>query len=178
MLDIAQNKYLHEEIFTLLIVLLFFFLRYFLKKIIRKSARINNSIENRTNLIIKYVSILLTVFLILAIIIIWGVKKDQLFVFFSSLFTVIGVAFFAQWSLLSNITAGIILFFSFPFKIGDIIKIHDKDFPIEAEIINIKAFYVLLITSEGEKITYPNNLLIQKGISLLKTSFEEKDFFD
>ena len=44
-----------------------------------------------------------------------------------------GVAMFAQWSILSNITSGIILFFSFPFKIGDLILIHDKDFPIEAD---------------------------------------------
>jgi hypothetical protein len=28
------------------------------------------------------------------------------------------VYMFAQWSILSNITSGIILFFSFPFKIG------------------------------------------------------------
>ena len=58
------------------------------------------------------------------------------------------------------------LFFFFPFRIGDTIKIHDKDFPIEAEIEDINAFHVLLVTAEGEKITYPNNLLLQKGISV------------
>jgi hypothetical protein len=61
---------------------------------------------------------------------------------------------FATWSILSNITAGVILFFFFPFRIGDTIKIHDKDFPIEAEIDDINAFHVFLITAEGEKITY------------------------
>jgi small-conductance mechanosensitive channel len=62
---------------------------------------------------------------------------------------------FAQWSILSNITSGI-LFFSFPFKI-DIIRIHDKDFPIVAEIEDIRAFHVALKTKEGEMIIYPNN---------------------
>jgi small-conductance mechanosensitive channel len=58
---------------------------------------------------------------------------------------------FAQWSILSNITSGVILF-SFPFKIGDIIKIHDKDFPITAEIEDILAFHVSLRTADGEMI--------------------------
>ena len=31
-----------------------------------------------------------------------------------------------------------------PFKIGDKIKIIDKEFPIEGEIEDIKAFYILL----------------------------------
>ena len=81
--------------------------------------------------------------------------------------TVIGVAFFAQWSILSNITAGIIVFFSSPFRIGDTIKILDKDYPIEAKIIDIKSFYTLLKTTEGEQISLPNNLLLQKGIVIV-----------
>ena len=48
------------------------------------------------------------------------------------------------------------------------IKIHDKDFPIIAEIEDIRAFHVSLITEEGEMIVYPNNLLFQKGISIIK----------
>lgn len=94
------------------------------------------------------------------------------------MFTIVGVAAFAQWSLLSNITAGIILFFSFPFKIGDHIKILDKDFPISGEIIDIKAFYILIKTDENETVTYPNNLLMQKGISVLNNHSEEKEFTD
>jgi small-conductance mechanosensitive channel len=93
--------------------------------------------------------------------------------------TVVGVALFAQWSILSNITSGIILLFSFPFKIGDYIRIHDKDFPIEAEIDDIRAFHTLLKTRDGEIITYPNTLLLQKGISIIKnTDFENKEFMD
>jgi small-conductance mechanosensitive channel len=53
------------------------------------------------------------------------------------------------------------LFFSFPFKIG-YNPIHDKDFPIVAEIEDIRAFHVALKTKEGEMIIYPNNLLFQK----------------
>lgn len=178
MLDLFQNKYLHEEISTLIAIIVFIFFRYFFAKGIRKYAKINQSLEHRTNLVIKYINLLLSLLAIITIIIIWGVKKDQLFLFISSIFTVVGVAAFAQWSLLSNITAGIILFFSFPFRIGDHIKILDKDYPITGEIIDIKAFYILIKTEENEIVTYPNNLLMQKGISVLTFPSEEKEFFD
>lgn len=178
MLNLFQNKYLHEEISTLVVIIVFLILRYFLAKGIRKYAKTKESFEHRTNLVIKYVNILLSLLTVITIILIWGVKKDQLFLFTSSLFTIVGVAAFAQWSLLSNITAGVILFFSFPFKIGDHIKILDKDFPISGEIIDIKAFYILLKTDENEFITYPNNLLMQKGISVLQNYPEEKEFTD
>ena len=43
----------------------------------------------------------------------------------------------------------------------------DKDYPIEAKIIDIKSFYTLLKTEEGEQISLPNNLLLQKGIVIV-----------
>ena len=96
----------------------------------------------------------------------------------SSITTVVGVAMFAQWSILSNITSGIILFFFFPFRIGDVIQVHDKDFPIQAEIEDIKAFHIYLKTTDGQRITYPNNLLLQKGISIIRQEVDDKEFTD
>lgn len=178
MLKIIENPYLHEEILTIIVLIVFLILKSVIAKIVKKYATLNESLEHRTNLIIKYINILLGVLAILSIVIIWGVKRDQILLFISSVFAVVGVASFAQWSILSNITAGIVLFFSYPFKIGDIIKIHDKDFPIEAEIEDIKAFYILLKTIDGETITYPNNLLMQKGISVIKKHRDLTDFTD
>ena len=61
------------------------------------------------------------------------------------------------------------MFFSFPYKIGDKIKIHDKDSPIDNVIIeDIKAFQLHLRTDKGELVTYPNNLFLQKPVTLLK----------
>ena len=114
-----------------------------------------------------------------SLIIIWGVETKDIFIALSSITTVVGVAMFAQWSILSNITSGIILFFSFPFKIGDIILIHDKDFPIDqAEIEDIGAFHIYLKTKDGQMIIYPNNLLLQKGVSIVKHPTENIDFTD
>ena len=178
MFELINNPYLDQEIATIVVLFLYFILRVSSKKLVRKYATLNEVLEHRSNLVIKYIYLLLGILAFISIVIIWGVKKDQIFLFISSVFAVAGVASFAQWSILSNITAGIIIFFSYPFKIGDKIKIHDKEYPIEGEIEDIKAFYVVLKTSDGELITYPNNLLMQKGISVVNKPVEEKEFFD
>lgn len=172
------EAYIKEEIATGVVLLLTLFLRYFIAKIVRRFARISEIIEHRTNLVIKYINILIAIIAIVALFVIWGVKPQNVILVISSLFAVIGVAMFAQWSILSNITSGVILFFSAPFRIGDTIRIHDKEFPVEAEIEDIRGFHTYLKTKEGELITYPNSLLLQKGITIVKNPIEEKEFFD
>lgn len=172
------DDFTREVIATGILIIVVILLRIIVAKLVRRYAKSSQSIEHRTNLVIKYIHILIHILSIFSIIIIWGVQTKDIFIAFSSITTVVGVAMFAQWSILSNITSGVILFFSFPFKIGDIIKIHDKDFPIEAEIEDIHAFHIYLKTKDGEMITYPNNLLLQKGISILKGHYDEKEFMD
>lgn len=172
------NDYIKEIISSGILLAVVILLRFLSTKLVKKYSRISDVLEQRTNLVIKYISVLLTTITIIALFIIWSVKTDYLMTTLSAVVTVIGVAFFAQWSILSNITSGIILLFSFPFKIGDIIRIHDKDFPIEAEIDDIRTFHTLLKTKDGELITYPNNLFLQKGISIVNNFYEQKDFTD
>ncbi|AWG22037.1 mechanosensitive ion channel protein MscS [Flavobacterium faecale] len=167
-----------ELISTGIVILAIIVLRLIVSFGVRKFVKTTHRIEHRTNLVIKYLDLLINIIAFLALIIIWGVQPKDIIIAVSSFTTVVGVAMVAQWSILSNITAGIILFFSFPFKIGDIIKIHDKDFPIIAEIEDIKAFHVDLKTKEGEIIVYPNNLLLQKGISILKRDYQDTEFTD
>ena len=173
-----SHEYTRELISTGILIILLILLRIISSKLVRRYAKSNQTIERRTNLVIKYIHLLINILAIIALIIIWGVQTKDIFIALSSITTVVGVAMFAQWSILSNITSGVILFFSFPFKIGDVIKIHDKDFPFEAEIEDIGAFHVYLKTNDGEAIIYPNNLLLQKGISILKNHFEDKEFMD
>lgn len=170
--------YFQETLVTIIIIVLVILLRMITAKLIRRYARHSEILEHRTNLVIKYTFIVINSLGVVALIVVWGVKTDYIFATLSTMLTVIGVAFFAQWSLLSNITSGIILLFSFPFKIGDVIRIHDKDFPIEAEIEDIRAFHTHLRTKDGLIITYPNNLLLQKGISILPGFYDDKEFTD
>jgi small-conductance mechanosensitive channel len=171
------NYYLKEEISTGILLLLVCIARTIVSKLIRKYAKTSQIIERRTNLVIKYINILINILALITLILIWGVQAKDIFITISSVATVIGVAMFAQWSILSNITSGIILFFSFPFKIGDIILIHDKDFLEEGEIEDIGAFHVTIRSKEGELVIYPNNLFFQKGISIIKKPSNFNDEF-
>jgi small-conductance mechanosensitive channel len=172
------NDFIREIVATGIVVVVIIILRLTVAKLVRRYAKSSAIIEHRANLVIKYINLMITILAIIALILIWGVQRKDIFLTLSSITTVVGVAMFAQWSILSNITSGIILFFFFPFRIGDIIQIHDKDFPIQAEIEDIKAFHVYLKTNKGERITYPNNLLLQKGISIIDTPFDDKEFTD
>ncbi len=162
------NTFYRELIITGIMTLSLTIIRYITILLIKKYAIKSEVLEYRKNLVIKYISVFFTTLFFVSLILIWGVQTEDLFFTLSSVLTVIGVALFAQWSILSNITSGFIVLFSFPFKIGDTIKIHDKDFPIEGEIISIHTFYTLVKTLEGEMVTYPNSLFLQKGVSTLK----------
>ncbi|HMR89229.1 MAG TPA: mechanosensitive ion channel [Saprospiraceae bacterium] len=134
---------------------------------------INNTLKNvqlqraRRKIIIKAIHLFTTIAALILLAAIWGLKQNEIAVFASSVLTVIGIAFVAQWSLLSNITSSIILFFNHPLKIGDQIKILDREYPFEGEISDLTYFYVHLITTEGELITIPNSLLLQKAVSVI-----------
>lgn len=165
--DFATEKYGHI-IATVITLFIFFFLKRFTDSLVKRFGVKSDFPKARIQLVKKYIDFLLWGLLFVVIVSIWGVKPDQIFLFISSILTVIGVAFFAQWSILSNVTAGIIVFFSFPFKIGDRIRIMDKDFPLEAEIKDINSFYTLLKTATREKVSLPNNLLLQKAVVIIK----------
>lgn len=173
--------YFKPALSTAITLVVFLLLRYITHNLIKRYATAAHLSGYRTNLVNKYLDIFMIIIVFVVVYAIWGVDSKNLFAVFSTTFTVIGVALFAQWSILSNITSGIILFFTFPFRIGDVIKIHDKDFPIEARIEDIKAFHTILKTSDNELITYPNNLLLQKSVAIVPEKPEEsedKQFFD
>lgn len=163
-----------ELIATIITIVALFLFRLLLLKTAERVGRRSEIQITRTRLMFKYINILVTIIAAFLLLPSWGIKMSDLSLLFSSVFAVIGVALFAIWSILSNVTAGVILFFSFPYKIGNKIKIHDKDLPVEAVIEDIKAFHLHLRTSEGELITYPNNLILQKAVSLIEKDLEDE----
>lgn len=157
-----------EIIATLFLLGIFIIVWFITVNIIRKVGKKSNINDARIRLIVRYFSITLFLVAVLIESFVLGVNLNTLAVVFSSTFAVLGIAFFAIWSILSNITSGIILFFSFPYKVGDKIKIHDKEFPVEAIIEDIRAFQLHLRLEDGDLITYPNNLILQKPVTLVK----------
>lgn len=95
---------------------------------------------------------------------IWNIDQSQLMVFITSTVTILGIAFFAQWSLLSNMTASLIIFFNHPLKLGEWIQIMDKDYAVEGVLEDITFFFIHIRSVTGELITIPNNIVIQKMV--------------
>lgn len=169
-----------ELLYSLTTLLVMFILKFVSSKAIRKVGKIGEFNQVRTNLIIKYLSAALTITTLAIYTLIWGVNFKDLGVLLSSVFAVIGVALFAQWSILSNITAGVIIFFSYPFKIGNTIRIMDKEISDSPDvnenifvIEDIRAFHLHLRRRNGEILTYPNSLVLQKGVALVSTYNEQ-----
>ncbi|HEY5715867.1 MAG TPA: mechanosensitive ion channel domain-containing protein [Psychromonas sp.] len=135
----------------------------FVKGAVEKLGQIKSVSLYRIHYINKTLQIVITVLFVITFFLILGVEYSQLSVFLSSVFAVIGVALFAQWSILSNITASLIIFFFFPYRVGDRIKVVDKDDDISGIVEEITLFHVL-IRREDELITYPNSLILQKSV--------------
>ncbi len=159
------EQYLPQIIASAIVIALLPISKYITKKITMQYSLIMRKSELRLSQVKQVIFTILNIIFVFLIAVIWGVQPENLLIALSSIFAVIGVALFAQWSILSNVTAGIIMFFTAPFRIGDTIHIIDKDLPIDATIENIKGFYTYLRTEKGELIVIPNNLFLQKMVS-------------
>lgn len=157
-----------ELIATGIVLLFLFIVRIVAHKLVRKIGKKSGINEARINLICRYVSVTLVLIALLIEAFVFGAQLKELTLLFSSIFAVIGIGLFAIWSILSNVTSGIIMFFNFPYKVGDKIEIHDKDFPIQAIIEDIRAFQLHLRLDNGDLVTYPNNLMLQKAVTLVQ----------
>lgn len=159
--------YGHRFVFTLITLVLLIVLRTIVFKTINRVAAKWERLHTRTSLIKKFVNYLSVFLLIILLPLIWGFQPKDVTVFLSSIFAVIGIAFFAQWSILSNITSGIIMFFTFPYRIGDFIKIHDGEDSIYGYIEDIRTFQVIIRSLDDSIVTFPNSMMLQKGVSIL-----------
>ncbi|WP_294344913.1 mechanosensitive ion channel domain-containing protein [Prosthecochloris sp.] len=118
--------------------------------------------DQRLLYIKKFFKVFYVTTLLTSIVLIWGIDLQAALVILSSLFAVVGVGLFANWSILSNITASFIIFFTAPYKIGDTIRIVEGENGTEGRIEDIKMFYLKIRNSNGQIISYPNNLVMQK----------------
>ena len=162
------ETYKSELITTAFVLAILLVIRYIIIMVVTRMGIKSGINKARIQLIGRYVTATLLLLAILIELFVFGAKPEQLAVVFSSVFAVIGIGLFAIWSILSNVTSGIIMFFSFPYKVGDKIQIHDKDFPIEAVIEDIRAFQLHLRLDNGDLVTYPNNLMLQKAVTLIE----------
>ncbi len=159
--------YKYEILATIVSLSILLLVKFIIGRLIHKFSKNKLINENRKKITRKVNNLLFYVLSGVLLAAIWGVESRQLIVFVSSILTILGIGFFAQWSILSNLTAGLILFFNHPVRIGDKIRILDKDFDYKGEITDITGFFLHMKTDNGEILIWPNSKILEKGIEIL-----------
>lgn len=139
-----------------------------LQRIVEKAGVKYAYHKTRIKLIKKVISLLLWLVFIGVLLLVWGIAPSQLVAYVGSLFTVVGIAFLAQWSIVSNITSTLIIFFNHQVNIGDRIVILDKDYQIEGKISDIGIFFIIIKVSENEYVSLPSNVFMQKMVKKIR----------
>ena len=99
-----------------------------------------------------------------------GVSATVLWTALTGFTAVAAVAFFALWSVLSNMFCALLIFTMGPFRLGDTVEvIESADKPgVKGKVISINLFYTTLqdLSEEavGAVLQVPNSLFFQKSV--------------
>lgn len=168
-------KAVNIQIIESLVVVGAYIITYFIVRTIIKNVLKKTQLERgRRKMAIRAVQLFTTLTAIILLTGIWGFKQEQIALFASTILTALGIAFFAQWSLLSNITSSILIFFHHPVKLGDYIKVLHKDYQYEGEVTDMNYFFVHIKTPKDEVITIPNSHFFDRSFSVLDAKKETK----
>ena len=153
---------------SLIVVVVFIITRFIVNWSIRKTWKIRGYVRERFVVVRRATSVLLFIVFGLILSSIWGIEQSEIILFVTSILTVIGIAFFAQWSILSNVTAGLIIFFNNDIRYGEYLTVLEKDMNIRGVVLEIGIMFTRLKTDEGNVVSIPNSVIIQKMISVDK----------
>ena len=128
------------------------------------SSRLKEDMNKRAKVVFH---ILLVLLLIVVLCIVWGVDIRGLLVLASSMIAIAGVALFASWSLLSNITAFFILLGHKAYSQGAEVRVVDGANYLDGRIVEINLFSTVLRTKDNELVMYPNNLIVSRPVIVL-----------
>lgn len=90
---------------TIIIVGSYIILYFIFKTVINNFLKRTRLERSRRKMAIRAVQLFTTMTAIILLTGVWGFKQNEIAMFVSTILTVLGIAFFAQWSLLSNITS-------------------------------------------------------------------------
>ena len=99
-----------------------------------------------------------------------GVSAAVLWTGFTGFVTVAAVAFFAAWSVLSNLFCAILIFSTSPYPVNQVVELNDSaDKPaIKGRVLDIRLVYTtqedVTPQHEGPLLQVPNTLFFQKSL--------------
>src|ERR1051326_4134518 len=90
----------------------------------------------------------------------WGFSVTGLWAFLVSISTVIGVGFLATWTMISNVTANLLIAVLRPSRLGDTIEIIPEN--VKGQVVDRNMMFTALRERAGTTLHVPNNLFFQK----------------
>ena len=156
----------NQYVLALLLIAVYFVGRWLIRTAVRRVGNTKNFIQSRVEHIGAALIYLWSLIGMIGLLAIFAIESDSVAVFLGSVAAFLGVALFAQWSILSNLTSSIIIFFFFPYRVGDSICIYEKDFSVEGRIDEIALFHIILIDVDQRKHSIPNALFFQKAVRI------------
>jgi small-conductance mechanosensitive channel len=156
------RAYAGNIIASLVIIIIYIVARRYTRPKIEESVQQSRLNDESYKIARNSVNAILGTILIALICIVWGLDFRGLLFLSTGILTITGVALFANWSLISNITAFLILLMHSSYRRGNFLRVFDADNYIEGYISEINLFNTKMLTEDREIIIYPNNLLISR----------------
>lgn len=158
---------------TVLVLVFYPMLRRIPAKIFLRGmkAGISPHRKQRARLLLNTIT---SIILICLLLMLWGIELRGLLVVGSSMFALLGVALFAGWSLLSNLTSFLILFTQNDCRVGRWVRVVDGANFLEGEITEMGFMNVQLRSLDGDLVLYPNNLFMTRPVIVLKVPPQPK----
>lgn len=127
--------------------------------------------EKEICLVTAIIRNLLLVIIFLTLLEAVNVPLGNLWTAVSTVIALVAIGFFAVWSVLSHMTAAVVLFFQRPFRPGDNLQLADDNY--EGQVIRTGLFYTLVRDAEGGHSQIPNNILFQRRFRVTKPSVSD-----
>ena len=163
-----MEDYKLQLVQSAILIIVLIFTSSFIQQIIEKAGVKFSYHKTRIKIVKKMMSLVIFLIFVGIFLLIWGIAPSQLAAYLASLFTVLGIAFLAQWSILSNITSTLVIFFNHQVSIGDTIEILDKDYQIEGKVSDIGIFFIIIKLNSNEYVSLPSNVFMQKMVKKIK----------
>lgn len=155
-----MSTHITELVITVLIAVIYIILDRFSTPKLKKGADQSHLIDGGATKAIRIARLVTGFVGLVVIVLVWGIEFNSVLIFATTALTLLGVAFFASWSLLSNVTAHFVLLLQPSFQRGTFIRIIEADNYTEGYISELNLFNTTLVTENKEVIVYPNNLLL------------------
>ncbi|MBT8765866.1 mechanosensitive ion channel family protein [Pseudomonas boanensis] len=100
----------------------------------------------------------------------FGVSAEVLWAALTGFTAVAAVAFFAIWSVLSNMFCAVLIFSLGPFRLGDTVEVVESadKLGVKGRVVSINLFYTTLedlgTDNHGAMVQVPNSLFFQKAV--------------